>query len=96
MLETNAIQFLPAVEFGATQTRAVDPASAGKEFEALLIETVLRHGGFLKAFEGSDGDASAMMGEMMLPLLARQLAEQMQLGMGEMMMKSITAKAGEK
>ena len=96
MLETNAIQFLPAVQMGAAQTHAADPAGTAKEFEAILIETILRQGGFLQAFEGSDGGAGSLMGEWLMPLLARQLAEQVQLGLGEMMMKSISASAGEK
>jgi Rod binding domain-containing protein len=97
MLETNAIQLLQAVEANAAQTRTTNAPNTAKEFEAMLIETVLRQGGLLQAFEGSDGGgAQALMGEWLLPMLARQLAEQVQLGLGEMMMKSASVTAGEK
>jgi len=96
MLETSAIQLLPAVEMHTAQARAADPASAAKEFEAILIETILRQGGLLQAFEGSEGGSQSIMGELFVPLLARQLAEQFQLGLGEMLMKEMSASAGEK
>jgi Rod binding domain-containing protein len=96
MLEANAIQLLQAVEATTAQARATNAPDTAKEFEAMLIETVLRQGGLLQAFEGSDGGAQALMGEWLLPLLARQLAEQVQLGLGEMMMKSEPVTAAEK
>jgi hypothetical protein len=95
MLETSAIQIVQAAEMQATAARATDAASAAKEFEAMLFETILREGGLLRAFEAEGGEAQSVLNEWLMPLLARQLADQAQLGLGEMMMKSMSAKTGE-
>lgn len=94
MLETSAIQLVQAAEMQASPARATDAASAAKEFEAMLFETILRQGGLMHAFEG-EGESQSLMNEWLMPLLARQLAEQVQLGLGEMMVKSMSTTKGE-
>jgi len=94
-METFGVNLMPVVGLSATAGRTNEPASAAREFDAMLIETVLRHGGLLKPIEGGEGSGQSILSEWLTPLLARQLAEQVQLGLGEMMIKSISEVKGE-
>jgi hypothetical protein len=88
MTDVAAIHALPAtVPAAPAGARSADPATMRVEFDALMLEMIIKSSGLLDALDSSDS-GSAMMGEMMAYPLARQLAEQMDLGFGSMVLRA--------
>lgn len=60
------------------------PATIGKEFEALLFEMLLKASGFTEAFTagGDGGEETAVFGDLATQVLASELAHDMDLGTG--------------
>ena len=60
----------------------VQPATIGKEFNALLFEMLLKSSGFAEAFTtgGEGGEATAVFGDMAIQVLASELARDMNSG----------------
>lgn len=92
MLEAAAIHLMPTVGMPVTGAQPGGPTATAQEFDAVLIEAMLRHGGLFQPLDSTDGGGQSIWSEWFTPLLAQQLAEQLQLGLGEMMMQSISDK----
>jgi hypothetical protein len=78
-MELHAIEMARAGAL-ASGPGTTDPA---REIQVMLFETLLRQSGLLQPLGGDTGEASQLM-ELWLPILARELAEQMRQGMGQM------------
>lgn len=71
-----------------------DPKAAAKEFDAMLLEILLRQSGLLQSM-GEEGTESALFGEMFLPNFARELAAQVDLGFGNLLINQAQQLQGE-
>jgi hypothetical protein len=71
-----------------------DPAATALEFDTLLLEIFLQHGGLLRSLT-SAGDAQApVFGELFLHGLAQDLARQMNLGFGNLVVAQTQQSGG--
>lgn len=75
---------LHAVEVARAGMLASGPGTSdpAREVEVMLFETLLRQSGLLQPLGGESAESSQMM-ELWIPMLARELAEQMRQSMGQ-------------
>jgi hypothetical protein len=59
------------------------PAQAVRDFETLFVETWLQHSGIAQALQTGEGPEGGVTGELLIRELARDLADQLQLGFGK-------------
>jgi hypothetical protein len=93
MVELTAIQGFSAATppiAGATP----DAEALRVEFDALILQMLIKSSGLLDAAD-SGGAGSLAMGDMLAYPLARQLAEQVDLGFGSMVIRMSEANTGE-
>lgn len=72
-----------------------DPKAAAAEFDAMLLELLLRQSGLFRSMGMEDGAEPALMGEMFLQNFARDLAAQMDLGFGSLLISQAAQLEGE-
>ena len=61
--------------------------ATAKEFDAMVLELLLRQSGILQALSPESDASAPMVSEMFLQDLARNLAAQMNLGFGNMLIE---------
>jgi Rod binding domain-containing protein len=83
MLGLSEISPLLAPAGAALNARS--PKEAAVEFDALIVEVLLRNSGWLQAAAGGESAESSMYGEVYLHDFARQLARQVDLGFGRLL-----------
>ena len=62
------------------EARGASVADTAKEFDALLFEQLLRHSGMLRAFTLDESPQGALLGDLVIRQLARELASSMEPG----------------
>ena len=72
-----------------------DPKAAAVEFDAMVLELLLQQSGLLGSLGAEEGMESTLLGEMLLPNLARQLAAQIDLGFGSLLLSQAQPLEGE-
>ena len=92
MTELTGIQGVPAWVPPSGALPATDPKAMRIEFDALILEMLIKSSGLLDAIDSRESSPLAM-GEMLAYPLARQLAEQVDLGFGSMVVRMSEAKA---
>ncbi len=92
MTELTSVQGLPVWVPPASAVSATDPKAMRIEFDALILEMLIKSSGLLEAMDSGEG-GSLMMGDMLTQPLARQLAEQMDLGFGSMVVRMSETKS---
>ena len=89
--EINSIAAIPNADAGGP--RSLKEAAA--EFDAMVWELVLRESGFTRAFESDEDGGAAPLGDLFVRDMARQLAQQIDVGFGRMALASATQLSGE-
>lgn len=89
-MQITDIGTLPAVSQLETIDRS-DSKTAAREFDALLIELLLRQSGLLQSLAGEEGAEMPFLSEMFLQDFAKELAKQMDLGYGSLLVKQTGA-----
>ncbi len=70
-----------AVALSGQPQRAGGTAGALRDFEALLLETLMRHAGLAEALDTDDAGGSSVAGELFVREIAHSLASQVDLGL---------------
>lgn len=70
-----------AVALSGQPQRAGGTAGAVRDFEALFLETLMRHAGLAEALGADDESGSSVAGELFVREIARSLASQVDLGL---------------
>jgi hypothetical protein len=84
MLSVSEITVLaPSVATGTLNPNR--PAEAAVEFDAMVFELLLQQSGLLRSLSAGTEGEPPLVGEMFLQTLARQLASQVDLGFGSLL-----------
>jgi hypothetical protein len=70
-----------AVALSGQPQRAGGTAGAMRDFEALFLETLMRHAGLAEALDADEGSGGSVAGELFVREIARSLASQVDLGL---------------
>ncbi|GEM_PF-5752048 len=92
MNELSGIHGLPIALPPAGAAPSTDPKTMRIEFDALILQMLIKSSGLLDALDSGEGAAPGM-GDMLAYPLARQLAEQVDLGFGSMVVRMSDTKA---
>lgn len=72
-----------AVALSGQPQRAGGTAGALRDFEALFLETLMRHAGLAEALDADDTSGGSVAGELFVREIARSLASQVDLGLSK-------------
>ncbi|HLF22351.1 MAG TPA: hypothetical protein VI565_00405 [Burkholderiales bacterium] len=84
MLSVSEISVVPPGVSGPALDRK-DPKGVAIEFDAMVLEMLLRQSGLLRSMGSEAGADASVFGEMYLHDFARQLATQVDLGFGSLL-----------
>lgn len=93
-MNVSEISLFPA-NFAAPSLNPQDPKAAGLEFDAMVLGLLLQQSGLLGALGSQDGGESALLGDMLLPTMARQLAAQIDFGFGSLLLSQAQPLEGD-
>lgn len=81
MLSVSALNLLPAA---APSIDRSNPAATAREFDAMVLKIFLQHSGLLQSLTSAGDTQSPLFGEIFLDSVAHDLARQMNLGFGSL------------
>jgi len=94
MLSVSEIALLPP-SLAAGQPVPRDAAAVAHEFDAMVVQVLLQQGGLLRAFGSEESPEAGLLGEMLLPTLARELTAQLGAGFGNLWLQQAQTFEGE-
>lgn len=74
-----------APAFSAASPEPHNARQAATEFDAMVLELLLRQSGLLRSLGAHDGEHASLLSDMFLQTFARELAAQMDLGFGSLL-----------
>jgi hypothetical protein len=93
-MDISPISVMPAIPTSAALDRN-DPKAAAAEFDAMVLELLLRQSGLLEALAGDEDAPAPFVSEFFLQGFAHELAKQMDLGFGSLLISQAQKAEGQ-